>query len=357
MKGFAPPRVGQMPNEEEGETFQDDVSNIWVTSPTGDCHWDAQMLHSPFDSRDTEDSSLMILSRTASEKGTWHETLETGAGETASSDRVVGAHAIGVHAATGLPVTESKLGDGKVAWADRREEWIGCLHDPASSLLPGAFNPRADAEQLGPQLGETGFSSTTDLFADLCDFDFEKSKRLTSSNRLPQRDDSARRIEPREPTGALRDTWSLSGYCQEHMNIRPHEIKPLALLRMLDLTSFFYHMCAEGIVRFVEAESGQVASIFGFSRMLVFNVAEFARRMSDWTREDRRQCWHAKQCQVRSHPTRPWYELLRQLGIHPVRGTRIRELSALDARNLMLHSEFAFSPDRMAKNCIRLKIS
>jgi len=343
----------------------------------------AVMLRSPDDSRDEEACSLM-MPRTAW-AGHRHVTLETGAAQTVRSDRVVGAHALGGHSATGLPVTEINHGDGQVdlsAFLLEREESIGWPHDPAQhpacSLLPGAFNPRADAAQLGaelaPQLEKTCFSPTLDspdLFADLCDFDREvpASDRKTglvrsrphSRSCTPNRCTPVRLPceEPKAPTTAFRETWSLSGYCQKYMNIRPHEIKPTALLRILDLTRLFYHMCAEGILQFVEpgAGSGQISSIFGFSRMLVSNVAEFNRRISDMIREDRRRCWQVKTIHVLSNITLPCYELLRQLGVHPVKGTRTRELSALDARNFMLHSEFKFSPDRMAKNCMRLKVS
>lgn len=44
-----------------------------------------------------------------------------------------------------------------------------------------------------------------------------------------------------------------------------------------------------------------------------------------------------------------------QLGVHPVRGKRAA--AALDQpRNFMVHSEFAFSLERMKRNSHRLKI-
>ena len=283
------------------------------------------MLRSPDDSRDEEACSLM-MPRTAW-AGHWHVTLETGAAQTVRSDRVVGAHALGGHSATGLPVTEINHGDGQVdlsAFLLEREESIGWPHDPAQhpacSLLPGAFNPRANAAQLGaelaPQLEKTCFSSapdSPDLFADLCDFDFRRSQQVTScqesigwphdpaqhpacsllpgafnpranaaqlgaelapqlektcfsptldspdlfadlcdfDREVPASDRKTGLVrsrphsrsctpnrctpvrlpceEPKAPTTAFRETWSLSGYCQKYMNIRPHEIKPTAL--------------------------------------------------------------------------------------------------------------------------------
>ena len=270
---------------------------------------------------------------------------------------------------------------GRSSYELEREESIGWPQDLASGLVPGARSPRADtwepALQLGPwepRLEHAHFSSMPNLFEGVPDFfddepeqeqafDFEQLQLSVASSTASELSSSlphgVKRERAQSPAGVIRDEkkcgedWSLTGYCERHMQIRPHEIKPTVLLKMLDLTALFQRMCAERIIHLVNAEPGQVASIFGFSRMLVSNVAEFNKRISGLIRQDRRACWRAKGRPKVSNPTGACYELLRQLGIHPVKGRRI-DLSG-NSRDFLSHSEFAFSLERMQKNCARIK--
>ena len=109
---------------------------------------------------------------------------------------------------------------------------------------------------------------------------------------------------------------ALERYCKEHMKIQPHEIKPKALLRMLDLTVLFRIACTDGIIHCVDAEPGKVASVFGFAKIHVHNVAEFNTRIIDMIRNDDNGCWQSVRRSLLISPTAPCYELLRQVCYH-----------------------------------------
>ena len=97
------------------------------------------------------------------------------------------------------------------------------------------------------------------------------------------------------------------------MKIQPHEIKPKALLRMLDLTALFRVACTDGIIHCVDAEPGKVASVFGFAKMHVLNVAEFNTRIILMISNDDNGCWQSVGRPLLKSPTAPCYELLRQV--------------------------------------------
>ena len=72
-------------------------------------------------------------------------------------------------------------------------------------------------------------------------------------------------------------------------------------------------------------------------------------------RRNRNRCWHANGKRNLVQPTLPCYELLRQLGVHPVKGTRGRDAAA-GKRDFLVYSQYTFTLARMKHNCSRLKI-
>eukprot|EP00802_Teleaulax_amphioxeia_P019851 Tamp_20104.p1 GENE.Tamp_20104~~Tamp_20104.p1 ORF type:complete len:320 (-),score=42.70 Tamp_20104:153-1112(-) len=150
-------------------------------------------------------------------------------------------------------------------------------------------------------------------------------------------------------------------YCRRHMSIEASELKPIALARIHDLANLFSRLQGNGIIRMLGASSG-VSSIFGFTNFFVNDVNAFTGEIVQMVRNDVHRCWHANGKPTLLHPSSPCYEVLRQLGVHPVRGTRGKDRKGLHPASQarrdspLFYSEFRFSLDRMRKNCHRLKI-
>ena len=151
---------------------------------------------------------------------------------------------------------------------------------------------------------------------------------------------------------------SLEEYCLQNMSIEPRDLKPTALVRIQDLAQLFRVMASKGIIRLTDAQPGHVNSIFGFENIFVHDIGNFNEHITAMVREDRQHCWHANGRRNLLQPTSPCYEILRQLGIHPVKGTRgtTRTDFPPSGRDFMLYSQYTFTLSRMQKNCHRLKI-
>ena len=161
-------------------------------------------------------------------------------------------------------------------------------------------------------------------------------------------------------------------YLLLHCGIRAADLKVNALARIRDISQLLCDLEQENIVRLVhehaEADASSaardVASIFGFTKMFVDEVAAFNERVTSMVVADPRRCWHANGRHHLKQPTNTVYELLRQLGIHPVKGTRgdaqgdaPGTTTCLRAsRDFMLYSEYMFDMVRLKRNCSRLKI-
>ena len=118
---------------------------------------------------------------------------------------------------------------------------------------------------------------------------------------------------PLAPTLSDRKDFTLEEYCKEHMRIQPHDIKPRALQRMLDLTILFRDACADGTIRCIDAEPGKVASVFGFAKIIVSDVDAFTKRITDMIRSNHTNCWQSIGRPARASLTAPCYELLREV--------------------------------------------
>ena len=139
------------------------------------------------------------------------------------------------------------------------------------------------------------------------------------------------------------------------MGMGVSEIKPIVLVRILDLSRLFRWGSAQGFVEMLVGKG--VNSLFGFERLVVNKPVEFTLAITSMLNG-----WNSQ----RLRPPRfsLFTELLRLLGIHPKRSSRFlwrEELqSVLDAtRNqhghFLMSSEYVFSLARMRKNCLRLR--
>ena len=147
----------------------------------------------------------------------------------------------------------------------------------------------------------------------------------------------------------------LEDYCRKHMRMGVSEIKPIVLVRILDLSRLFRWGSAQGFVEMLVGKG--VNSLFGFERLVVNKPVEFTLAITSMLNG-----WNSQ----RLRPPRfsLFTELLRLLGIHPKRSSRFlwrEELqSVLDAtRNqhghFLMSGEYVFSLARMRKNCLRLR--
>ena len=114
-----------------------------------------------------------------------------------------------------------------------------------------------------------------------------------------------------------------------------------------------------------ETAAGGVGSIFGFQHFFVHDLEAFKAHLGAMVTEDRHRCWCAKGRRITTHPTGACYEILRQLGVHPVRGSRASAANgpsgggAEDAKTeetWMCYTQFTFSLKRLRRNCARLLV-
>jgi|Transcript_51806 hypothetical protein len=153
-------------------------------------------------------------------------------------------------------------------------------------------------------------------------------------------------------------------YVLKHCKIRAKDLKSNALARMRDLRDLFAALQRKNIVRMIRSTdnaaptSANVDSIFGFSMLFVDEIADFNDEITRMVRDDVAGCWHANGVRVLTQPTSTVYELLRQLGVHPVKGTRGSALQGTPSgtRDFMFYQQYAFNLERLQRNCLRLKI-
>jgi len=171
------------------------------------------------------------------------------------------------------------------------------------------------------------------------------------------------------PRACLKGVAALEEYIEEHMGIPKERLKPTALQRLLALQEVFERLARAQVLRLkfpvvgdTGAAGGQpaiaVGSIFGFSGFLVLDMATFLTAVRDLVCENKNDCWLVNGRRSLKKATGPVYELLRQVGIHPVKSTVSGDLmlATPDQREPLGFGEFRFSMDRMRRNCNRLTI-
>ena len=92
-------------------------------------------------------------------------------------------------------------------------------------------------------------------------------------------------------------------------------------------------------------------------------VGSYNEEVRQMVLEDTRGCWHSNGRPSLRQPTGPVYELFRQVGVHPVRGTGRGEGKEKSGggeerarRDFLVFTEYAFCRERMLKNCGRLRV-
>ena len=221
---------------------------------------------------------------------------------------------------------------------------------------PVRFCPRMDSNlsscsTIAAVTGTTATACTADVYGDagdqwlaFSDDDDDNTDPDTVADLANVKDQE---VQP--SVGVLED------YCRVHMRMGVSEIKPIVLLRILDLSRLFRCVSAQGFVEMLVGKG--VNSLFGFERLVVHKPVEFTLAITSMLNGWNRQ---------RLRPPRfsLFTELLRLLGIHPKRSSRFlwrEELqSVLHAtRNkhghFLMSGEYVFSLARMRKNCLRLR--
>jgi hypothetical protein len=170
------------------------------------------------------------------------------------------------------------------------------------------------------------------------------------------------------PRPCLKGVTALEEYIKEHMGIPKARLKPTALQRLLALQELFDRLAQAHVLRleFPVVDTGaaggrstiKVGSIFGFSGFFVLDMATFLKAARDLVCEDKNGCWLVNGRRSLKKTTGPVYELLRQVGIHPVKTTVSRDFmfATSDQREPLGFGEFRFCMDRMHSNCNRLTI-
>lgn len=149
---------------------------------------------------------------------------------------------------------------------------------------------------------------------------------------------------------------AIKAYMYEHCGIAGSDLKRTAIMRVFDLHSLFLELQCRGVVHLNSGGAGCIDSVFGFKRLTVHEIGDFNDMVKRMVAEDEHGCWHANGRKTFTQPTNTVYELLRQLGVHPVKGTRAQGASLQHSRDFMVYSEYVFDLDRLRRNCDRLKI-
>ena len=89
-----------------------------------------------------------------------------------------------------------------------------------------------------------------------------------------------------------RSAADLESYCEQHMGIRASELKPNAMLKMLDLALLFTSLQSYGAIRFHAALPGGTNSIFGFESFHVDDMDAFIAAILSMINNDLKGCWH-----------------------------------------------------------------
>lgn len=149
---------------------------------------------------------------------------------------------------------------------------------------------------------------------------------------------------------------AIKAYMLEHCGIMGCDLKKTAIMRMIDLHSFFHRLQESGVVRLNPGGAGCINSVFGFATLTVHEIGDFNETLKRMIDEDKNGCWHANGRRTFTQPTNTVYELLRQLGVHPVKGSRAQRFPITESRDFMVYNEYVFDLARLRNNCNRLKI-
>mmetsp|Transcript_103117 Transcript_103117/g.166232 ORF Transcript_103117/g.166232 Transcript_103117/m.166232 type:complete len:662 (+) Transcript_103117:196-2181(+) len=133
------------------------------------------------------------------------------------------------------------------------------------------------------------------------------------------------------------------------------QVKITARKRLRDLHKCLYALNAEGIVDLYRAEEPFSNCILGFAGVQVNNCPLFNMHIREMVLQDKASCWLVNGKKELLKPTGPVYELLRQIGIKPVRGMRGPLESDPGKRDFMYYFRYEFDAELKSRNCHRLQ--
>mmetsp|Transcript_12941 Transcript_12941/g.45491 ORF Transcript_12941/g.45491 Transcript_12941/m.45491 type:complete len:297 (-) Transcript_12941:141-1031(-) len=144
---------------------------------------------------------------------------------------------------------------------------------------------------------------------------------------------------------------ALERLVQEKLGI---EMKQNARNRIMDLMKLLHVLEQHGIVRLIRSVDDE-QSILGFSEMQVKDLNEFNQAIRNMVAYDENRCWLVNGRKDIKEPTGPVYELLRQIGVKPMKGTRGPRNGDPGKRDFMYSYRYIYDKDSMKKNCNRLR--
>ena len=133
------------------------------------------------------------------------------------------------------------------------------------------------------------------------------------------------------------------------------KVKPNARMRMRDLQALLLHMNTQGIITLQRTEDLCGNCMLGFAEIHVHRVMEFNAGVRRMVAEDISGCWLVNGKSVLKQPTGSVYEVLRQIGVKPERGTRGPAETDPGKRDFMYYHKFRYDRVLMARNKNRLE--
>ena len=133
------------------------------------------------------------------------------------------------------------------------------------------------------------------------------------------------------------------------------DVKPNAQCRMQDLQSLLADLNDKRVITLKVSDQPHGNSLLGFAEINVHALVEFNACVRQMVLQDKMHCWLVNGRKDIKEPTGPVYELLRQLGVKPVRGTRGPLQTDPGKRDFIYYSRYTYEQDLMLRNRNRLQ--
>ena len=133
------------------------------------------------------------------------------------------------------------------------------------------------------------------------------------------------------------------------------DVKPNAQCRMQDLQSLLVDLNDKRVITLKVSDQPHENSLLGFAEINVHALVEFNACVRQMVLQDKMHCWLVNGKKDIKEPTGPVYELLRQLGVKPVRGTRGPLQTDPGKRDFIYYSRYTYEQDLMLRNRNRLQ--
>ncbi|EKX50494.1 hypothetical protein GUITHDRAFT_103725 [Guillardia theta CCMP2712] len=145
---------------------------------------------------------------------------------------------------------------------------------------------------------------------------------------------------------------ALEGLAKETLGIH---VKPNARNRMKDLMHLLIQLESKNVLKLVKSKDDGGNCILGFSEIQVHELQVFNMEIRRMVLEDENRCWLVNGKTNIKEPTGPVYEILRQIGIKPMRGMRGPRKTDPGKRDFMYSYRYIFDVELMMKNRNRLQ--